>query len=72
MVYREKTPVNYNSLCQTWLIDKSGCRKSINIIDFNRFKAPILIDRYRKSIEIEVTEKIIYRLISINKIDNNR
>ena len=72
MVYREKTSVSYNSLCQMWLIDTSGCRKSINIIDINRFKAPIFIDWYRKSIEIEVTEKIIYRLISTNNIDNNR
>ena len=43
-------------------------------MEINRFNPPIAIkiDLYRKSIEIEVTEKIIYRILWINKIDNNR
>ena len=41
------------------------------MIDINQFNPLINIDWYQKSIEIEVTEKIIYRLLSINKIDNN-
>ena len=52
------------------LIDKNRYRKSLDIIDINRFILPINIDWYRKSVEIEITEKIIYRLLSINKIDN--
>ena len=47
----------------------------IDIIDINRFNPPINIDWYRKSIEIEVTEKTVYRLSSIKKIeaiDRNR
>ena len=45
-----------------------------SILEINRFNPPIAIkiDLYRKSIEIEVTEKIIYRILWINKIDNNR
>ena len=39
------------------------------MIDINRFNQPIIINWYQKSIEIEVTEKIIYRLLSINKIE---
>ena len=50
-------------------MDKNRYRKSS---DINRFNPPIKIDLYRKSIEIEVTGKIINRLFSINKIDNNR
>ena len=42
------------------------------MIDINLFNPLINIDWYQKSIEIEVTEKIIYQLLSINKIDNNR
>ena len=60
------------SVHQTRLIDKNRYRKSIDIIDINRFNPPINIDCYRKSVEIEVTEKIVYRLLPINKIDNNR
>ena len=41
------------------------------MIDINWFNPPINIDWYQKSIEIEVAEKIIYQLLSINKIDNN-
>ena len=48
---------------QMSLIDKNRYRKSLDFID---------IDWYRKSIVIEVTEKLIYQLLSINKIDNNR
>ena len=52
-----------NQMC---LIDKNRYRKSIRLISL----------WYTKSIEIEVTEKIIYRLLSINKImkviDRNR
>ena len=44
-------------------------QKSIDIIDINRFNPPINIDWYQKSIEIEVTEKVIDRLSLINKID---
>ena len=54
---------------QTYLIDKNRYRKSINIIDIIWFNPPTNIDWYRKSIEIEITEKW---LLSINKIDNNR
>ena len=53
-------------------MDKNRYRKSIDIIDIDRFNPSINIDCYRKSIEIKVTEKIIYRLLPINKIDNNR
>ena len=41
-------------------------------IDINLFNPPININWYQKSIEIEVTEKMINRLLSINKIDNNQ
>ena len=37
----------------------------------SRFNPPINIDWYRKSIEMEVTEKVIDRLLSINNVDNN-
>ena len=53
-------------------MDKNRYRKSVDVIDINRFNPPINIDCYRKLIEIEVAEKVIYRLLSINKIDNNR
>ena len=56
---------------QTYLVNKNRYRKSINIVDIIWFNPPINIDWCRKSIEIEITE-IIYRLLSINKIDNNR
>ena len=42
------------------------------IIDINRFSPQINIDWYQKSIEIELTEEIVYRLLSIDKIVNNR
>ena len=41
-------------MLQTQLIDKNRYRKSLDIIDINRFNPPIDIDWYRKSIEIEV------------------
>ena len=50
---------------QTYLIDKNRYRKSINIIDIIWFNPPTNIDWYRKSIEIEITEKW---LLSIKKL----
>ena len=50
------------------LINKNQYQKSINI---NQFNLPINSNWFWKPIEIKITEEIIYRLSSINKIDNN-
>ena len=40
-------------------------------IDINQFNLPINNNWFWKSIEIKITEEIISRLSSINKINNN-
>ena len=40
-------------------------------IDINQFNLPINNNWFWKSIEIEITEEIIYWLSSVNKINNN-
>ena len=84
-----RSKLSPSSMLQTQLIDKKRYRKSLDIIDINRFNPPIdsgnhsissiLIDLIHRLISIDIgnrqkskSEKIIYQLLSINKIDNNR
>ena len=42
------------------------------ISEINRYYQPIVIDRYRKSIESKSQKHIVCQLLSIENIDNNR